>query len=51
VVATDDLLEAYSESGLPADAMGRPLDDDPDFFRAGLAAGARLGELVRGGSG
>lgn len=50
VVATDELLDAYARSGLPADAMGRALDDDPDFFRAGLAAGARLGELVGGGS-
>jgi hypothetical protein len=30
------------ESGLPATTMGRRLDDDRDFLRAGLAGGAAL---------
>jgi hypothetical protein len=36
------LLEEYRASGLPATTMGRPLDQDRDFFLAGLAGGAVL---------
>lgn len=39
-------LGAYGESGLPRRSMGRDLEEDPDFFAAPLAAGARLGELI-----
>lgn len=35
-------LDGYAASGLPATTMGRPLQDDPLFFEAPLAAGARL---------
>jgi Protein of unknown function (DUF3866) len=37
-----DLLVAYARSGLPARTMGRSIEEDPDFFSAGLAAGAVL---------
>jgi Protein of unknown function (DUF3866) len=35
-------LDAYAASGLPATTMGRTLAEDPLFFEAPLAAGARL---------
>ncbi len=35
-------LAGYAASGLPAQTMGRTLDDDPLFFAAPLAAGAAL---------
>jgi hypothetical protein len=35
-------LEGYAASGLPTTTMGRALRDDPLFFEAPLAAGARL---------
>ena len=35
-------LAGYAASGLPARTMGRGLDEDPLFFAAALAAGARL---------
>jgi hypothetical protein len=35
-------LEGYAASGLPAESMGRGLDEDPLFFAAALAAGAAL---------
>jgi Protein of unknown function (DUF3866) len=35
-------LEGYANSGLPARAMGRGLDDDPLFYAAALAAGRAL---------
>jgi Protein of unknown function (DUF3866) len=35
-------LAGYAASGLPAETMGRGLDDDPLFFAAALAAGAAL---------
>jgi len=35
-------LDGYAASGLPASTMGRRLTDDPLFFEAPLAAGARL---------
>jgi hypothetical protein len=38
------LLEEYRASGLPATTMGRSLDQDRDFFLAGLAGGAVLAE-------
>jgi hypothetical protein len=38
-VAVD--LDGYAASGLPTTTMGRTLDDDPLFFEAALAAGAR----------
>jgi hypothetical protein len=35
-------LDGYAASGLPTTTMGRSLADDPLFFEAPLAAGARL---------
>jgi Protein of unknown function (DUF3866) len=35
-------LDAYAASGLPAETMGRTLEEDPLFFAAALAAGAAL---------
>ena len=35
-------IDGYAASGLPTTTMGRTLDDDPLFFEAPLAAGARL---------
>jgi hypothetical protein len=35
-------LDGYAASGLPTTTMGRRLEDDPLFFEAPLAAGARL---------
>jgi hypothetical protein len=46
---TPVFLEDYEESGLPATTMGRSLSEDPLFFAAPLAAGARLGEIVLAG--
>ena len=37
-------LDAYATSGLPATTMGRPLQEDPLFFAAPLAAGRLLAE-------
>ncbi len=37
-------LDAYSASGLPTTTMGRPLQEDPLFFAAPLAAGRLLVE-------
>ncbi len=34
-------LDGYAASGLPTKTMGRTLADDPLFFEAPLAAGAR----------
>jgi hypothetical protein len=39
-------LAGYRASGLPAATMGRSLDEDADFFAAGLAAGSVLGAMV-----
>jgi hypothetical protein len=39
-------LEGYRGSGLPAQTMGRDLDEDPDFFAAALAAGRAVGEML-----
>jgi hypothetical protein len=36
-------IDGYGTSGLPAQTMGRTLEDDPIFFAAALAAGDRLG--------
>lgn len=36
-------LDAYAASGLPVTTMGRPLQEDPLFFAAPLAAGRLLG--------
>jgi hypothetical protein len=41
-------LEGYLESGLPARTMGRGPDEDDLFFRASLAGGHVLGELIDG---
>ena len=41
-------LAAYLESGLPARTMGRAPDQDELFFRASLAGGSVLGELIDG---
>lgn len=35
-------LSGYAASGLPAETMGRTLEEDPLFFAAALAAGAAL---------
>jgi hypothetical protein len=35
-------LEGYAASGLPAQTMGRKIDQDPLFFAAALASGAAL---------
>lgn len=35
-------LAGYTESGLPAETMGRAIGEDPLFFAAALAAGAAL---------
>jgi hypothetical protein len=35
-------LAGYAASGLPAETMGRGIDDDPLFYAAALAAGAAL---------
>ena len=40
-------LDGYAASGLPASTMGRGMSEDPLFFRAALAGGDVLGELVR----
>jgi Protein of unknown function (DUF3866) len=39
-------LDAYAASGLPARTMGRSLSEDPLFFAAPLAAGARLAAVA-----
>jgi hypothetical protein len=39
-------LDAYGQSGLPAQTMGRTLPQDPLFFAAPLAAGAALANAV-----
>lgn len=41
-------LNGYAASGLPTTTMGRPLQDDPLFFAAPLAAGHLLAERVGG---
>lgn len=41
-------LDGYVEAGLPARTMGRDLRDDPVFFAAPLAAGARLAQVAAG---
>jgi hypothetical protein len=44
-------LAGYAETGLPAKTMGRTIDEDPDFYAGGLAAGQALGGAVaRSGS-
>ena len=40
-------LELYAASGLPAQTMGRGIEEDQLFFASALAAGAVLGELLR----
>lgn len=41
-IDVDELVDAYSSSGLPTTTMGRSLERDEDFFRAALAGGAAL---------
>jgi hypothetical protein len=41
-ISGDELLDAYRASGLPTRTMGRSIDEDEDFFRSALAAGAAL---------
>jgi hypothetical protein len=43
-------LAGYSAAGLPTATMGRPLQDDPLFFSAPLAAGRLLAERVAEGA-
>jgi hypothetical protein len=45
-VDVSSLCDAYLASGLPARTMGRSLEEDRDFFLAGLAGGALLAQLV-----
>ena len=40
------LVEPYRSSGLPARTMGRSLDEDRDFFLAGLAGGGAAGDMI-----
>ena len=40
------LVEPYLSSGLPARTMGRSLEEDRDFFLAGLAGGAVLADMT-----
>ena len=47
----DELVEPYLSSGLPARTMGRTLDEDRDFFLAGLAGGALLADMMSTRSG
>jgi hypothetical protein len=49
-VPVDELMEAFRQSDLPTVTMGRSLDQDEDFFRAGLAAGALLAKKIGGGA-
>jgi hypothetical protein len=42
------LIEPYLSSGLPTETMGRPFDEDRDFFLAALAGGAALAQSTRG---
>jgi hypothetical protein len=42
----DPDLDGFRESGLPADTMGRGLDEDRVFFAAALAGGAALAQLT-----
>ena len=46
-------LDGYRGSGLPAEIMGRGIEQDELFFRAALAGGAvlgkELGDAVRAG--
>jgi hypothetical protein len=39
-------LDGYRESGLPVRTMGRDPDEDDLFFRASLAGGSVLGDLI-----
>jgi hypothetical protein len=48
-VGVDELLDRYRESALPGRTMGRSLDEDGDFFRAALAAGALLASRMKEG--
>jgi Protein of unknown function (DUF3866) len=41
-------LDGYAASGLPTTTMGRPIDDDPLFFAAALAAGRALAAATEG---
>ena len=46
-IAVEEIdLAGYAASGLPARTMGRPLEDDPLFFAAPLAAGRALAGAV-----
>ncbi len=42
-------LDAYAQSGLPAQTMGRSISEDPLFFAAPLAAGRALAAAAGGG--
>jgi hypothetical protein len=42
-------LAGYRSSGLPADTMGRGVDEDAVFFRSALAAGTALAGMVATG--
>ena len=47
-VSVDELVGPYRDSGLSAEVMGRSFEQDQDFFRAGLAAGAALASKLGG---
>jgi hypothetical protein len=48
-VSVDDLIDGYRRSGFPDHTMGRSIDEDEDFFRAPLAAGALLAKRIKEG--
>jgi hypothetical protein len=48
-VDVSDLVEPYLSSGLPARTMGRPFEQDRDFFLGALAGGAALAQTIEGG--
>jgi hypothetical protein len=46
-VDVSQLWDAYRSSGLPDRTMGRSMEQDRDFFLAGLAGGALLAQLIQ----
>jgi hypothetical protein len=46
-IGVSTLWDAYLSSGLPDRTMGRSMEEDRDFFLAGLAGGALLAQLIQ----
>jgi hypothetical protein len=46
-IEVSHLWDAYLSSGLPDRTMGRSMEQDRDFFLAGLAGGALLAQLIQ----